>query len=173
MEAARAEASALRCQLEGYQARERELTAQARPPQLTSKEPVHWGCARSLQCHSCCRRLQAQQGVGHHASYPGMPATLRDSSLVPNLNLKHRSELGGRAQVAALERAKAALQAQAAELQAEAGAAGAGQAALAAELHERLLARLLAAVCGLVMCAPGQALCRSVPALLDVVLRVT
>lgn len=60
--------------------------------------------------------------------------------------------------MAALERAKAALQAQAAKLQAEAGAAGAEQAALAAELHERLLARLLAAVCTLVMCDPGQAL---------------
>ena len=39
--------------------------------------------------------------------------------------------------MAALERAKAALQVQVADLQAE--AVGAGQAALAAELHERLL----------------------------------
>ena len=123
--------------------------------------------------------------MGRHANYPGMPVTLRtnvkDAARLPttepnpksqpNPNPSHRIKLGGHSQVAALERAKAALQAQAAELQAEAGAAGAGQAALAAELHERLLARLLAAVCGLVMCVPGQALCRRVPSLLAIVLR--
>jgi len=42
LDAARAEASALRCQLEGFRARERELTSQARPPP-GARGP--WRCA--------------------------------------------------------------------------------------------------------------------------------
>ena len=52
VEAARAEASALRCQLEGYQARKRELTAQGRTLHLTQK-------AHSLGLHSVFPVLQA------------------------------------------------------------------------------------------------------------------
>ena len=60
LDAARAEASALRCQLEGFQARERELTAQARP-RSTPKQPSH------LQLHLASQVLQPWWRLTHAA----------------------------------------------------------------------------------------------------------